>query len=64
MSDIDFTLADVYSFGVIMWELLTRQQPYFGMRYCTNRRFVSEFLLLNQLTLVGELTARQPWPWR
>lgn len=29
---LDYMLADVYSFGIILWELHTRNEPYAGMR--------------------------------
>jgi serine/threonine protein kinase len=61
--DVDFILADVYSFGVILWELLTREQPYFGMRHAPLLPTFRSFLTSAADILCAGAVLRR-WPWR
>jgi serine/threonine protein kinase len=46
--------CDVYSFGVILWELLTMQQPWSGLSpvQAIFHTFILFFLLLQKIVLV------------
>ena len=65
--EVDYRVADVYSFGIILWELYTREQPYFGLRYVSPvlpySRLSSIFhmlFLFYVLTSYSDVSCRQP----